>query len=78
MVPVLVGPTVRAAQDVALDARLLAVYETPPLANAAAGAAAPGNGELLFRHVLHKAKDLNAAAVAGRLEPWMLEVSHGA
>jgi hypothetical protein len=38
-------------------------------------AAAPGNEELLFRHVLHKAKDLNAAAVAGRLEPWMLEVS---
>ena len=37
-------------------------------------AAAPGNEELLFRHVLHKAKDLNAAAVAGRLEPWMLEV----
>jgi hypothetical protein len=36
-------------------------------------AAAPGNEELLFRHVLHKAKDLDAAAVAGRLEPWMLE-----
>lgn len=38
-------------------------------------AAAPGNEELLFRHVLHKAKDLDAAAVAGRLEPWMLEAS---
>jgi hypothetical protein len=37
-------------------------------------AAAPGNEDLLFRHVLHKAKDLNASAVAGRLEPWMLEV----
>jgi hypothetical protein len=37
-------------------------------------AAALGNEDLLFRHVLHKAKDLNAAAVAGRLEPWMLEV----
>jgi hypothetical protein len=40
-------------------------------------AAAPGSEELLFRHVLHKAKDLNAAAVAGRLEPWMLEVFPG-
>jgi hypothetical protein len=37
-------------------------------------AAAPGNEDLLFRHVLHTAKDLGAAAVAGRLEPWMLEV----
>jgi len=37
-------------------------------------AAAPGNEELLFRHVLHRAKDLNAAAVAGRVEPWLLEV----
>lgn len=37
-------------------------------------AAAPGNEEVLFRHVLHRAKDLNAAAVAGRLEPWLLEV----
>jgi hypothetical protein len=37
-------------------------------------AATPGNEELLFRHVLRKAKDLNAAAVAGRLEPWLLEV----
>ena len=24
--------------------------------------------------MLHRAKDLNAAAVAGRLEPWLLEV----
>jgi hypothetical protein len=37
-------------------------------------AAAPGNEELLFRHVLRAAQDLDAAAVAGRLEPWMLEV----
>jgi GNAT superfamily N-acetyltransferase len=37
-------------------------------------AAAPGNEELLFRHVLNRARDLNAAAVAGRLEPWLLEV----
>ena len=37
-------------------------------------AATPGNEELLFRHVLRRAKDLNAAAVAGRVEPWLLEV----
>jgi hypothetical protein len=37
-------------------------------------AATPGNEELLFRHVLRSAKDLNAAAVAGRLEPGLLEV----
>jgi hypothetical protein len=37
-------------------------------------AAVPGNEELLFRHVLQRAKDLNAAAVSGRLEPWLLGV----
>jgi hypothetical protein len=37
-------------------------------------AATPGNEELLFRHVLRSAKDLDAAAVAGRLEPWFFEV----
>jgi hypothetical protein len=37
-------------------------------------AATPGNEELLFRHVLRRAKDLGAAAVAGRVEPWLLEV----
>jgi len=37
-------------------------------------AATPGKEELLFRHVLRSAKDLNAAAVAGRLEPWLFEV----
>ena len=37
-------------------------------------AATPGSEELLFRHVLRRAKDLNAAAVAGRVEPWLLEV----
>ena len=37
-------------------------------------AATPGNEELLFRHVLCRARDLNAAAVAGRVEPWLLEV----
>jgi hypothetical protein len=37
-------------------------------------AATPGNEELLMRHVLRTAKDLNAAAVAGRLEPWLLGV----
>jgi hypothetical protein len=37
-------------------------------------AAAPGNEERLFRHVLHVAKDLDATAVAGRLEPWLLEI----
>ncbi|MDT7659316.1 MAG: hypothetical protein QOF38_4031, partial [Pseudonocardiales bacterium] len=37
-------------------------------------AATPGNEELLFRHVLRRAKDLNAAAVVGRLEPWLFEV----
>ena len=36
-------------------------------------AATSGNEELLFRHVLRRAKDLNAAAVAGRVEPWLLE-----
>jgi hypothetical protein len=37
-------------------------------------AATPGNEELLMRHVLRRAKELNAAAVAGRLEPWLLGV----
>ena len=37
-------------------------------------AATPGNEELMFHHVLRRAKDLNAAAVAGRVEPWLLEV----
>jgi len=37
-------------------------------------AATPGNEELLFHHVLRRAKELNAAAVAGRVEPWLLEV----
>ena len=37
-------------------------------------AATPGNEELMFRHVLRSAKDVNAAAVAGRLEPWLLEI----
>jgi hypothetical protein len=37
-------------------------------------AAASGNEERLFRHVLRVAKDLDAAAVAGRLEPWLLEI----
>jgi hypothetical protein len=37
-------------------------------------AAAPGSEERLFRHVLHTAESLDAAAVAGRLEPWLLEV----
>jgi hypothetical protein len=37
-------------------------------------AAAPGNEERLFRHVLRRAKDLGAAAVAGRVEPWLLNV----
>lgn len=37
-------------------------------------AAAPGNEERMFRHVLRKARDRGAAAVAGRLEPWLLEV----
>lgn len=37
-------------------------------------AATPGNEGLLFRQVLRNAQDLNAAAVAGRLEPWLLEV----
>ncbi len=35
--------------------------------------AAPGHEEHLFRHVLHRAKDHHAAAVLGRLQPWMLE-----
>jgi hypothetical protein len=37
-------------------------------------AAAPGNEKRLFSHVLRSAEDLDAAAVAGRLEPWLLEV----
>jgi hypothetical protein len=37
-------------------------------------AATPGNEELLLRHVLRSAKGLNAAAVAGRLEPWLLGI----
>lgn len=37
-------------------------------------AASPGNENLLFQHVLHKAQRLNAAAIKGRLEPWMVEV----
>jgi len=37
-------------------------------------AATPGNEERLFHHVLRRAKDLGAAAVAGRVEPWLLEV----
>ena len=37
-------------------------------------AATPGKEELLFRHVLRSAKDLGAAAVAGRVEPWLLDV----
>ena len=37
-------------------------------------AAAPGKEELLFRHVLRRAKDAGAAAVAGRVEPWLLKV----
>jgi hypothetical protein len=37
-------------------------------------AATPGNEELLFRHVLRNAKDLDAAAVAGKVEPWFFEV----
>ena len=37
-------------------------------------AATPGNEEPLFRHVLHTAKELDAAAVAGRVEPWLLDV----
>jgi hypothetical protein len=37
-------------------------------------AATPGNEELLLRHVLRMAKDLKAAVVAGRVEPWLLEV----
>ena len=36
-------------------------------------AATPGNEELLFRHVLRDARDVGAAAVAGRVEPWLLE-----
>jgi hypothetical protein len=36
-------------------------------------AATPGNEERLLRHVLRRAKDLGAAAVAGRVEPWLLE-----
>jgi L-amino acid N-acyltransferase YncA len=36
-------------------------------------AAKPGKEELLFRHVLRRAKDLGAAAVSGRVEPWLLE-----
>ena len=35
-------------------------------------AATPGNEERLFHHVLRRAKELGAAAVAGRVEPWML------
>jgi hypothetical protein len=37
-------------------------------------AAAPGNEERLYRHVLHVAEDLDATSVAGRLEPWLLEI----
>jgi hypothetical protein len=37
-------------------------------------AAAPGNEERVFRHVLRVAEDLGATAVAGRLEPWLLEI----
>jgi hypothetical protein len=37
-------------------------------------AAAPGKEELLFRHVLRGAKVAGAAAVAGRVEPWLLNV----
>jgi hypothetical protein len=37
-------------------------------------AATPGNEQLLYRHVLRNAKELNAAAVAGRVEPWLLEI----
>ncbi|MBO0877200.1 MAG: hypothetical protein J2P19_27805 [Pseudonocardia sp.] len=37
-------------------------------------AATPGNEELMFHHVLREAKKINAAAVAGRVEPWLLEI----
>jgi hypothetical protein len=37
-------------------------------------AATRGNEERLFLHVLRQAKELGAAAVAGRVEPWLLEV----
>lgn len=37
-------------------------------------AATPGNEELLFRHVLRNAKELDAAAVAGKVEPWFFDV----
>jgi hypothetical protein len=37
-------------------------------------AATRGNEEPLLRHVLRRARDLGAAAVAGRVEPWLLEV----
>jgi hypothetical protein len=37
-------------------------------------AATPGNEEPVFHHVLREAKNLKAAAVAGRVEPWLLEV----
>jgi hypothetical protein len=33
-----------------------------------------GREELLLRHVLHTAEQCHAAAVRGRLEPWLLEV----
>jgi hypothetical protein len=36
-------------------------------------AATRGKEEILFRHVLRRAKDLGAAAVSGRVEPWLLE-----
>jgi hypothetical protein len=36
--------------------------------------AAPGHEARMFRHVVHTAKGLNASAVAGRIEPWLLEV----
>src|SRR4051794_10920593 len=37
-------------------------------------AVTPGNEERLFGHVLRRAKDLGSAAVAGRVEPWLLNV----
>lgn len=37
-------------------------------------AATPGNEEVLFCHVLRRATELNAAAVVGRVEPWLLGV----
>jgi len=37
-------------------------------------AAAPGSERLLLEQVLRTAREISAAAVAGRLEPWVLEV----